>query len=101
MKDLFTNLKDELPCSLCRKSYGELLNRYPIDKYLNSRRCLITWLYLIKDSVNRKLICQERREYEKILAELPIDYPHRQKIAENKLYTKPSPSLESVISKWY
>ena len=96
---MFISLKDELPCKLCRKSYAELLIRYPIDDYLNSKRCLLTWLYLIKDSVNRKLICQERKEYVKVLEKITSN-PHRMKIAEQKLYTKPSPPLETVLSKW-
>ena len=101
VKSIFLSLEKELPCSICRASYKELTIRYPIDDYLSSRKKLLTWLYIIRDQVNRKLIIQERRERDKILNELPIGYPRREEIANEKIYTKPSPRLECILSKWY
>jgi hypothetical protein len=100
-KGFYTSLATELPCSLCRISYKELLCRFPIDNYLDSRKQLISYVWLIRDQVNRKLIIQEREEYRKVLKELPQHVTNRKEIASKKLYTKPSPNLNVVLKKWW
>ena len=102
-KIFYTRLITELPCSLCRVSYKELLQRFPIDEYLDSRKRLITWVWLLRDQVNRKLIVQERREYDDFLKTIPdhISDEEKDKMASAKfIYTKPSPPVERVVQKW-
>lgn len=102
IKAFYYNLITELPCSLCRKSYKELLNRFPIDTYLNSRKDVLTWLWLIRDQVNRKLIVQERAERDAYLEKIPDHVPNRIKEANDIfIHTKPSPPVESVVRKWF
>lgn len=105
MKNLFYSFKNSLPCSKCEISYKELLERFPIDKFLSSRKKLLTWLYIIRDQINRKLICLERNEVKKSLNLLPVhlqnDFLTMDKMKKNIMYTKASPSLASVIDKWF
>jgi len=58
-KNLFSSLRYTLPCPTCQESYRIYWKEIPIDNYLNNRITLMHWLYLIKDKVNKKLICQE------------------------------------------
>lgn len=102
VKNTFIKIGNELPCSLCRISYNELLERYPIDQYLSSRKSLISWLYLIRDAVNRKLIIQEREEVKRYLKHLPpnIKEKQRKEVEKRILYTKPSPSIQVILKRW-
>lgn len=54
-KDYYKHYLNNLPCMLCTPSYKRFWREVPIDNYLDSRRDLIMWLYLIKDKVNKKL----------------------------------------------
>jgi hypothetical protein len=101
-KNIFLKIGEDLPCVLCKISYKELLIRYPIDEYLSSRKELLTWLYLIRDAVNRKLIVQERKEVERYLKHFSKDEKEEKRVQIEKrvLYTKPSPSLCVVLKRW-
>jgi hypothetical protein len=101
-KRFFTSFGEALPCAKCRISYRELFIRFPISEYLANRKKLLTWTYIIRDQVNRKLICQEREELKKELELLPATpSPYIDEIKKEILYTDQSPPLESILSKWY
>lgn len=54
-KQFFELLGKVFPCKYCRESYQVFIKELPIDKYLNTRKDLITWLYKIHNKVNNKL----------------------------------------------
>jgi hypothetical protein len=54
-KQFFYYLGKVFPCSYCRDSYDTFFKEIPIDNYLNNRRDLSLWLYLIHNKVNNKL----------------------------------------------
>jgi len=58
IRDFYVNLKNVLPCKYCRKSYTQYLEELPIDGYLNGRRKLTIWAYLVHNKVNDKLRAQ-------------------------------------------
>lgn len=99
----FHSFGDALPCEKCRVSYRELLQRFPITESLQNRKALLTWVWVVRDQVNRKLICQEREELKKQLDVLPTNSPAHfvQKLKDQILYTKESPSLETILKKWF
>jgi hypothetical protein len=51
----FENLKNILPCSICKNSYIFFYDNFPIDDYLNDRNGVVYWLYTIHNMVNYKL----------------------------------------------
>ena len=103
MKKLFLTFQHNLPCSKCEVSYRELLIRFPIDEHLENRKKLLTWLYIIRDQINRKLICLEKKELQQEIDILPVFIPQDviDKLKGDILYTKPSPLLNDVLQKWY
>ena len=103
MKKLFLTFQHDLPCSKCEISYRELITRFPIDDYLGNRKQLLTWLYIIRDQINRKLICLEKKEFQQEVDALPEEAPQDliDKLKRDILYTKPSPLLKDVLKKWY
>lgn len=54
-KQFFELLGKVFPCKYCRESYQVFIKELPIDKYLNTRKDLIAWLYKIHNKVNNKL----------------------------------------------
>lgn len=103
MKKLFLTFQHNLPCFKCEVSYRELIARFPIDEYLENRKKLLTWLYIIRDQINRKLICLEKKELEQEIKALPEEVPQEliDKLKRDILYTKPSPPLNDMLKKWY
>lgn len=51
----FENLREILPCSICRKSFCLFYDYIPIDDYLEDRHGVVYWLYSIHNIVNLKL----------------------------------------------
>lgn len=102
-KNFYRSLKDILPCMYCRESYRYFWKNVPIEDYLSGRDKLTLWLYTIKDLVNKKLIHQQRIEYKQSMEQLVNkDKATKKNIKklDKILYTKESPSLESVINKY-
>jgi hypothetical protein len=54
-KTYFENLKNILPCKICKNSYAFFYDNFPIDEYLNDRNGVVYWLYIIHNIVNLKL----------------------------------------------
>lgn len=103
-KSMFSSLQYTLPCKYCRDSYCKFFKEIPISEYVNSRRMMMKWLYLIHDKVNRKLITQETELFEIKKKELMNRSltPTKLKSEVAKLRsiifkTKPSPPFEKVV----
>ncbi len=107
---MFSSLKETLPCIYCRQSYAKLLKELPIKDYIHSRLSMMKWLYLIHDRVNQKLMKYEqscfisKREIlrEQLQSKKITLSKYNQSLAKLKtiLITKPSPKLELVIARY-
>lgn len=107
---LFTSLKEALPCIYCRQSYGNFLKELPIKDYMHSRLAMMQWLYLLHDKVNRKLIAQEQSCYDNEFQQLkqqlrdkkitPAKYKQQLAALKEIRITKPSPPLQTIINKF-
>jgi hypothetical protein len=108
-KNLFNTLAFILPCIFCRESYAKFIKEMPIDTYLTGRIELFTWLYKLKDKVNKKLIKQETEcynsEHVKLLTKLKekkinkVEYKCLvDKLKNETLITKKSPPLLQVLN---
>lgn len=108
-KVFLSNLSGVMPCVYCRDSLTIFQKDIPIDKYLDGKRNLMYWLYLIKDKVNRKLLCQERIKFAENQTEL-VKMLNSGEISrqtymtllnesrEKIMTTVESPSFEDVLS---
>jgi len=54
-KQFYVSLKDMLPCKYCRQSWKDFLTELPIDKFLDSKKSMTFWIYLMHNKVNKKL----------------------------------------------
>ncbi len=107
---MFNSLKETLPCIYCRNSYKQFLRELPIKDYITTRISMLTWLYLMHDKVNKKLIAQEQLCYNSELKKLKdrlsskeitsTKYKQQALALKSIKITKPSPSLQSVINKF-
>lgn len=86
-KNFLYNLQIILPCIFCRNSLGVFIKELPIEPYLIGRIELMYWLYLIKDKVNKKLICQEKQCYKDEKIKLKKMF-YDKKISEKEYYDK-------------
>ena len=55
MNNFFENISGVLPCCLCRQSFTEFIQKFPIGPHLNKRVDLVRWLYKMHNLVNNKL----------------------------------------------
>lgn len=51
----YNNLKYVLPCKYCRLSLTSFMEDIPVEKHMESKRQLTTWVYKIHNKVNEKL----------------------------------------------
>ena len=86
-KSMLTNLSIVMPCIFCRNSFKGFLEELPIEEYLVGRIELMYWLYLIKDKVNQKLICQENKCYNDEKSRLKNMY-YKKEITDEDYYKK-------------
>ena len=54
-KMFYENLKNILPCNICRCSYTFFYDNFPIDDYLDDRHGVVYWVYIMHNIVNLKL----------------------------------------------
>lgn len=54
-KNFFYNIKNILPCPVCRLHYSKYIEKYKPDDYLNSKKEMIDWLYRFHNRVNKGL----------------------------------------------
>lgn len=110
-KQLLTSLSNIMPCIFCRNSFKNFMNELPIEPYLIGRIELMYWLYLMKDKVNKKLICQERicynDEKKKLKAmyynkEISSDeyYQNIKEFKDNAFVTIETPPFKEILEKY-
>ena len=110
-KNMFVSFGYTMPCFYCRESYKCFTKEMPIDNHMNTRLHLVTWLYKLKDKVNKKLIKQELEcyniEHEKLLErynnkKITKDkYKELNKQLKDKIFlTKSSQSFTNEIAKY-
>jgi len=51
-KNTFEDLKNVIPCTICKKNYIRHLIEHPIDSHLNNRKDLVYWVIDIHNMVN-------------------------------------------------
>jgi hypothetical protein len=110
-KHLLTSLSNIMPCVFCRNSFKNFLKELPIEPFLIGRIELMYWLYLMKDKVNKKLICQENLCYNDEKKRLKSLYYNKQ-ISKEEYYQKikefkeeafttiPTPPFKEVLDKY-
>ena len=64
--NFFNSLGHVLPCKYCRNSYNEYISELPVENFLQSRKDLTSWLYLIHNKVNDKLGIPECVTFEEV-----------------------------------
>ena len=53
--EFFNSISYVLPCIYCRISFKEYIRELPIENYIDNKKDLCYWLYLIHNKVNEKL----------------------------------------------
>lgn len=104
-KKYFEILGDMLPCKYCRDSYAQYIQEIPIQRFLDSDRSMIMWVYLIKDKVNKKLMAQEQaaamQEVRQRCSRRSLCQQHEiDAILKKHIYTQPSPPFEEIYEKY-
>jgi hypothetical protein len=54
-KELFNALVYLLPCPVCRSHYKEILQVMPVETWLDNRKSLVEWVWMMHNAVNTKL----------------------------------------------
>ena len=54
-KRFYKSLGCTLPCKFCARSYRKFMKELDINNFLDSKRNLMYWVYLIHNKVNKKL----------------------------------------------
>ena len=49
------SFKRLIPCPKCRNSFSAHLKSIPLEKYLDNRKSVLVWSYLVHNEVNEKL----------------------------------------------
>jgi hypothetical protein len=103
-------LQNTLPCIFCRDSLKVFIKELPVEPYLIGRFELMYWLYLIKDKVNQKLLCQEAKFYKKKTKiytklykrkEYTDEMYHKKMDKLEKCFeTTPTPDFKDVLDKY-
>lgn len=110
-KTMLTSLSLVMPCVFCRESFKGFMKELPIDEYLIGRIELMYWLYLMKDKVNKKLVCQEQKcyndekkklksmFYKKQITETEY-YNHIKKAKKDIFVTVETPPFKEILNKY-
>jgi hypothetical protein len=54
-KEFFNSMTHLLPCPVCRGHFKEILTAMPVDSWLDDRRSLIEWVWMLHNRVNTRL----------------------------------------------
>ena len=54
-KELFNALVYLLPCPVCRSHYKVILQVMPVESWLDNRKSLVEWVWMMHNEVNKKL----------------------------------------------
>ena len=61
--DFYNNLKNVLPCKKCRKNYGNILDKYPVENFLQSRNHLFDWVEMIYQQTDNEKGMMTQRDH--------------------------------------
>ena len=54
-RTFFVNLKNVLPCNECKIHYSKLIEEFPIEPHLDSKKELFKYVYILHKKVNKRL----------------------------------------------
>ena len=54
-KEFFNAMIYLLPCPVCRQHYKEIVQVMPVETWLDNRKSLIEWVWMLHNQVNTKL----------------------------------------------
>lgn len=54
-KEFFSSMVHLLPCPVCRGHFKEILSAMPVDSWLDDRRSLTEWVWMLHNRVNARL----------------------------------------------
>jgi len=111
--DFYYNIRNILPCEMCREHYRELIKQYPIQPFLDSKSALVSWVVMIHNQVNKRLgkptidrndmlanyqQVYERKSFCDPACPAPADgqHPERSALRSNGLHD-PSPSVTQRV----
>ena len=89
--NFFINLKEVIPCSVCKKNYIRHLSEHPVDNFLDSRKSLVYWVIDMHNMVNaeigKKILSYENviKKYETVYKKKIILDNNDIEIINNKL----------------
>ena len=65
-KRFYMSLGCTLPCKFCAKSYRKFMKELDIDNFLDGKRNLMYWVYLMHNKVNKKLKKRKKLQFKKV-----------------------------------
>jgi hypothetical protein len=54
-KEFFNSMVHLLPCPVCREHFKEILSAMPVESWLDDRRSLTEWVWMLHNRVNARL----------------------------------------------
>jgi hypothetical protein len=54
-KEFFNGLQYLLPCSVCRNHFREVIQGLPVETWLDDRKSLVEWVWMVHNQVNQRL----------------------------------------------
>jgi hypothetical protein len=83
--EFFDNLKNVLPCEICKEHYRIHLKEYPLKEHLNTKTSLIKWLINIHNKIN---VQHGKREwtYDEVIEHYDTLYQHPNVKIKNTYY---------------
>jgi hypothetical protein len=54
-KEFFNSMAHLLPCPVCREHFKEILSAMPVETWLDDRRSLTEWVWMLHNRVNVRL----------------------------------------------
>ena len=81
--DYFDNLKNVLPCEICKKHYKNYLIKYPLMNSLNTKIDLVKWLINVHNEIN-KMNGKREWTYDEVIAHYDNLYKNPVKKIEDK-----------------
>jgi hypothetical protein len=54
-KEFFSALQHLLPCPKCRAHFREIIQGLPVDTWLDNRKALVEWTWMVHNQVNTRL----------------------------------------------
>lgn len=86
-KNFFINLKEVIPCSVCKKNYARHLNEHPVDNFLDNRKSLVYWVIDMHNMVNAE-IGKKILSYENVIKKYETVYQKKIILDNNDIKNK-------------